>query len=594
MKAGLTAFSFHTNRLTIRSIYWLGVWICMIGGMVLPSYAQRPFIRLQQPGRTTLVVYDSVQYISGATCKGCQLIVQDTPVRVYTTGGFAARVYLHAGENPIVLQARNKEGLAYNLQIVYRYEPPQPVAVRDFAIARIYTNPGVTSWLAPGDIIHIRVIAQAGCKAFWLHHLPLTEMVNQEDSLAGIYEGNYQVSATDQLNGPIQIMLQNAAGQTITAYTPNAFYTWPASAVVGKTTGDRPFMQYSLGEDRLGAAKRSYLDTGICMQVDGQFGDFYRVKLAPDQHAYVPVENLQLLPEGTPIPHATLGSWKVWGDSLYDYVQIQTGIRLPYDVQIYDHPGQIIVRLYGAVSNTNWIFQYLSVKEISQVHLHTVADGVVEAHINLKHPQPWGCTLQYAGSALVVKVKRQPANLNLAHLRIAIDAGHGGSNTGATGPTGAKEKDLTLLLAKELNAALQHAGVQTIMTRTNDTSLSMQERENLLYQADPDLLLSIHLNASNNPIDISGTSTYYHYAGFRPLSLAIYHRLVATGLQEFGNIGNFNFALNGLTDFPNALIEVAFLTNPADEARILNPAFREKIIHAIISGLKDFLDECKK
>lgn len=556
--------------------------------------AQRPFIRLQQPSRTTLVVHDSIQYLSGATCKGCRLTVQDTPVKVFATGGFAAKLKLHPGQNQISLLARSEEGLTHSLSLHYNYQPPQPLVVKDFAIARIEAQPEMSSWLLPGDIIHLKLIAQAGCKAYWIHHLPLTEMVSEEDSLAGIYEGNYLVTAQDQLNGPIQVTLEQANGQTITASTPQAFYSWPATPVVGQTTGDRPFMQYSLGEDRLGAAKRSYLDTGIRMQVDGRFGFFYRVKLAPDQHAYVPVDNLELLPDGTALPHAILGDWKVWGDSLFDYLQVQVGARLPYDVHLYDHPGRIVIRLYGAVSNTNWIFQYLSAKEIEDVRLYTAADGVVEIHILLKHPQPWGCSLQYQGNALLVRVKRQPNPLSLPHLRIAIDAGHGGNNLGAKGPTGAQEKDLTLLLAKELQAALRRLGVQTFMTRTHDTTLSMLERENLLRQANPDLLLSIHLNASSNPVEVSGTSTYYHYAGFRPLSLAIYHHLVETGLHEFGNVGNFNFALNGLTDFPNALIEVAFLSNPADEAHVLDPEFRKKIIHAIIAGLKDFLDNCKK
>lgn len=589
------SIAFFTPEKSFRDPIFHAAVCALVGCCItFSSFAQRPFIRLQQPVQTSLTVHDSVQYISGATCKACRLTLQDTPIKVYATGGFAARVLLHVGDNLIVLQAHSPDGQVHKLQLAYRYEPPQPLVVNNFAIARMYLHPDATSWLQPGDLIHIKLLAQAGCKAFWIHHLPLTEMVDQKDSLVGIYEGMYRISDSDRLSGPIPITLQNAAGETITAYTPYAFYNWPATPVIGKTIGERPFMQYSLGTDRLGAAKRSYLDTGIQMQVDGQFGNFYRVKLAPDQHAYVPVENLELLPDGTSVPHAVLGNWKVWGDSLFDYVQIQVGKPLPYDVHLYDHPGQIVIRLYGAVSNTNWISQFLSAEEIKDVQIHTLSDGVVEVRISLQHAQPWGCTLQYAGSVLLVRVKRQPKILNLTHLRIAIDAGHGGNNTGATGPTGTREKNLTLMLAEELQKALHRLGVHTIMTRTNDTSLTMLERENYLRQADPDLLLSIHLNSSSNPVDISGTSTYYHEPGFRPLSLAIYKRLVATGLQEFGNVGNFNFALNGMTDFPNALIEVAFISNPADEARILDPAFREKIIHAMVSGLKDFLEQCKK
>ncbi|MCL6525065.1 MAG: N-acetylmuramoyl-L-alanine amidase [Thermoflavifilum sp.] len=573
------------------------IWFFAVAEILLSmpaAHAQHPFIHLQQPSRTSLVVHDSIQYISGATCKNCRLMVQDSFVHVYPTGGFAAKIYLHPGNNVVKLTAYYPHGENHTLELSYEYIPPQPWVVNNFTIARIETDPAQTCWLRPGDVIHIRVVAQAGCKAYWIHHLPLTETTPLGDTLAGIYEGNYVVAPDDVLNGPLTVTLQNERGETISAQTDNEFFIWPSTPVVGVTTGERPFMQYSLGEDRLGAAKRAYLDTAIYMLVDGRFGDFYRVLLAPEQHAYVPTEYLKLLPSSTTLPHAIMGNWKVWGDSVYDYVQVDVGARLPYQVNLLDHPGRIEVTLFGAASNTNWIMQYLTTKEINQVRLETLSDGVVCIHIELRHPNPWGCSLSYHGQQLLIRVKRQPSELNLSHLRIAIDAGHGGSNTGATGPTGTREKDLTLLLASQLNTALQRLGAQTFMTRTNDTTLSMLDREKMLWQVQPDLLISIHLNASGNPIDVSGTSTYYHYAGFRPLSLAIYRQLVATGLHEFGNVGNFNFALNGLTEFPNALVEIAFLSNPADEAQLLNPGFQKKIIHAIVDGIKDFLAACKK
>ena len=105
-------------------------------------------------------------------------------------------------------------------------------------------------------------------------------------------------------------------------------------------------------------------------------------------------------------------------------------------------------------------------------------------------------------------------------------------------------------------------------------------------------MISIHLNSSADPIHIEGTSTYYRYIGFRPLSLAIYKRMTALGLGEFGNVGSFNFALNGPTEYPNALVETLFLSNPADEEKALDATFREKMATAIMQGIKDFLKSC--
>jgi N-acetylmuramoyl-L-alanine amidase len=160
------------------------------------------------------------------------------------------------------------------------------------------------------------------------------------------------------------------------------------------------------------------------------------------------------------------------------------------------------------------------------------------------------------------------------------------------GPTGSYEKNLTLLIAKDVQDELKKAGAHVIMTRTTDASLGMIDRNLMLRRLQPDLMLSIHLNAAADPIHVEGTSTYYRYIGFRPLSLAIYKRMVALGLDEYGNVGSFNFALNGPTEYPNALVETLFLSNPADEARALDPAFRRKMAGAIVQGIEDFLQDC--
>jgi len=130
------------------------------------------------------------------------------------------------------------------------------------------------------------------------------------------------------------------------------------------------------------------------------------------------------------------------------------------------------------------------------------------------------------------------------------------------------------------------------MTRTKDTSLSMPERIAMLRAYDPQLLVSIHLNSASSDT-VQGTSTYYRYIGFRSLSLAIYNRMLTLGLKEFGNVGNFNFSLNGPTDYPNALVEVAFLSNPEDEKRILKPAFRRAVAQKIFLGIVDWLNQIK-
>jgi N-acetylmuramoyl-L-alanine amidase len=209
--------------------------------------------------------------------------------------------------------------------------------------------------------------------------------------------------------------------------------------------------------------------------------------------------------------------------------------------------------------------------------------------IDLSHNQHWGYSIYYTGNRLIIKIKRQPAKLSLKYLTIAVDAGHGGDNSGASGvTTKALEKDYTLLMAKQLQQALLRKKAKVFMTRDKDTSLNMVERTEMLKNANPDLMISIHLNSSSNDT-IQGVSTYYRYIGFRPLSVPILKRMLTLKLKEFGNIGAFNFALSGPTDYPNCLVEVAFLSNVEDEKKILSPEFHKAVAKRIVEGIEDFL-----
>ena len=221
-------------------------------------------------------------------------------------------------------------------------------------------------------------------------------------------------------------------------------------------------------------------------------------------------------------------------------------------------------------------------------------DDVLRVYIQLRHTQHWGQSLSYdsTGRRLVIRIRRQPPVLDIRKLRIAIDAGHGGNNSGADGVTSkVLEKEYTLLIAKELQKALKAAGVKKIfMTRTIDTSLDMPERIMMLKQFDPQLVVSIHLNSAGNDT-VQGTSTYYRYIGFRPLSVAILNQMLTLGLKEYGNVGNFNFSLSGPTDYPNALVEVAFLSNREDEKKILSPKFRKAVAQKIYLGIVSWLKQ---
>ncbi|HUZ59386.1 MAG TPA: N-acetylmuramoyl-L-alanine amidase [Hanamia sp.] len=366
--------------------------------------------------------------------------------------------------------------------------------------------------------------------------------------------------------------------------SPDYFYV--------RTNDSLPYLKYGLGEDRLGGAKMTFLDSNIVLKVVDSVNDNYKVQLSELHSAYINKEKVHRIEDLNYKQHLT-DDWKVYGDSLYDYVTIQFDEKLPYKSEMEIQPTRIIVDIFGAVSNTNWITQLSTVKEIKNAWYEQPEDDVMRVIIELKHHQDWGYRIYYSeDNKLTIRVKRQPPILNLSHIKIAIDAGHGGDNMGATGVTsGIKEKDYTLLIAKELERQLINKNANVVMTREKDTTLSMYERIQFLDQQNPDLLISIHLNSSDKD-SVNGVSTYYRYIGFRPLSQAILKSMLQLGLNEFGNVGSFNFSLNGPTDYPNCLVEVAFLSNKDDEKKILDPKFRQQVATKIIAGIENFLKSC--
>ncbi len=562
------------------------------------AIAQQPYVHVIHPYKTVIKTTKSRNYLSGNTCKGCTLFIDGKKIKVYPTGAFAVELNLKEGDSTVTLTSTNASGITKTKKLAFQYHlPPTQKPVKDFQIVSVNMQPSRNSWVMPGDRIQFKIKAQPGNEISIGNKIDLYELpAGQTNGIAGTYQGTHLVTAHDPLlNKNLLIKMKNRDNKTSTrSLAPKIRVLDPATPIIGKTSGAFPYLEFGKGTDRLGGAKINYLDTAVLLHITGLFDGKYRVELAPGRHAYIPERSVTLLSKGVFIPNSLSHSWRVWGDDKFDYVSISLNKKLPYTTYQQINPSRIVIDIYGATANSNWITQLQSAKEIKNVWYEQVSDGILRATIELKHPQHWGYHIAYQENQLTIKVKRQPRNLSLSHLSIAIDAGHGGSNRGAQGPTGVFEKTLTLQISKKLKGLLEKAGTRVIMTRTTDKSESMIERRTFLEKENPDLLVSIHLNSSADPIHISGTSTYYRYIGFRPLSRAILTHMLGLGLADFGNIGRFNFALNGPTEYPNALVETLFISNPADEMKALNPAFQQRIAEAIKAGIQDFLKQAKQ
>ena len=567
----------------------------VLAATVAYPQSDKPFIKLVEPTSEQNNVKASRQYIVGSTCKSCGLSINDQPVKVYPSGGFAFELNLKPGDTAFNIVAFFPPDRTSVKRVVYNYTvPPPPDTVKTLDIASIEMIPEGNLYVRPGDRIKFRVKALPGAKVLVNRNIPLYEMPNNK--MPGIYQGEYQVKETDSfLVSKMPVTITDSAGRSFTKESKNWISMFgPLVPDIAVTKGRLAFLLFGLGDDRLGGAKIGYLDSMVMLKVTGKVGNKYKVQLSKYRTAFIEDDAVEFLPKGTYTPESLTGRWSVYGDDKFDYVQLGLSARLPYQSFQLTDPAKVVVDVFGATNNTNWITQLENTQEIKNVSYEQIEDEVFRITIELKHAQHWGHLIYYKGNTLVVKIRRQPQDLALNKLIIGVDAGHGGSNVGAGGPTGSSEKMLALAVSLKLQLALEKEGAKVIMSRSSEKFFDNRER--ILFYRDslPDLLVSIHLNSAADPIRVTGTSTFYRYPGFRNLSNFIYKRMLELGLEEHGNNSSFNFMLNSPIEYPNALVETLFISNPADEAKILDEKFQQQIADKVLQGIKDFLNSCKK
>ena len=182
--------------------------------------------------------------------------------------------------------------------------------------------------------------------------------------------------------------------------------------------------------------------------------------------------------------------------------------------------------------------------------------------------------------------------------RITIDPGHGGSDPGAIGPKGNKEKTSSLLIANYLKSYLISAGALVSMTRTSDKDVygpyasaknELQARVDVSTRNRADAFVSIHHNANNNR-SIGGIATYYFpKSGYDyKLGRAIQNKMaVASKLRNLGT-QQANFYVVKRSYMPAVLLEVGFLSNYREEQLISSAWFQKTIAKAVFDGLKEY------
>ncbi|TVQ14630.1 MAG: N-acetylmuramoyl-L-alanine amidase [Balneolaceae bacterium] len=566
------------------------------------------YVNITLPVADTVYTDGAVHRVAGNTRPGSVVTVGGVQARVYPNGAFTGMLNIPYGfsNHEIMSVSAGRDTLSTHL-FFFRPDPPAELPELPVAIAKLTISPAADLWLQPGEEVEVRFQGSPGHEATFdipgvVVNAPMRELDPSETGgLRGIYRGSYIIRDMDRAND-----------QTIQVRLRRTFYSYDRAEAAGRITvmrseepkfvitrGFRPFLSAGTGTDRLGGARLGYIDEGILLRVTGKQGNLYRVQLASNTTAWLGDQFAEAA-ETDGLPPAMLtGSASVNRNGRKDVITIALSRRLPFLSRQVNNPNLIELDIFGVASNTNWITHHLAAEGIESVDWKQIDHDHVRFFIRLTGKHHWGYSIRYtAASNLEIRVNRAPEIADrrnpLRGLRILVDAGHGGSNEGAMGAMGVQEKVPALDISLRLQEALIRKGAEVIMTRTDDSFVSMVQRQRVALETDPHILLSVHLNSvgyGSNPERVKGTSTYYRHVGNKPLADLLYKKMMETGLGQFGVIGGFNFTLNQFTEFPNVLLETGFISNPEDEMKLLDPAFQQRLVGKIVEGLEEYVRE---
>ncbi|CZR98275.1 MULTISPECIES: N-acetylmuramoyl-L-alanine amidase family protein [Clostridioides] len=178
---------------------------------------------------------------------------------------------------------------------------------------------------------------------------------------------------------------------------------------------------------------------------------------------------------------------------------------------------------------------------------------------------------------------------------VFIDPGHGGNDKGTQSKTSNRyEKDLNLQISKKLaNKLAKQKDIQVVVSRTDDTYVSLMDRVNLAKNSSADVLVSIHLNAEKNGNSATGIETWYRNKatdGSKDLAQSVQSTISSyVKVKDRGIVEN-NFEVLRESDMPAILIECGFLTTPSEEQKIINEKYQDQLTEGIVQGILSYLD----
>lgn len=327
----------------------------------------------------------------------------------------------------------------------------------------------------------------------------------------------------------------------------------------------------------------SNLDSGTILLIDAEKDDFYRVVINDTLKYWIKKADVEKIEKSLPYINNNISYIYAYHDDFAHYIEFQSDLPVAYKIS--ETKKGLEFNIYNSFRpNLNKMNKFLTPSYKNKILTIPIAAKKL-----------WGYDCYHKGSNIVLKIAKKP-HINIKHIlhgiNITLDAGHGGEESGAIGPSGVREADLVLDITKRLEKILRKEGAKVTLTRNSDKYLDLYERVNIAKANNAQFLFSIHANAlpdGQDPYKRNGSSVYYYNPQAKPLADYIKNQLIKDLETQDDGTNYASFVLTRPSYPMSVLIEVAYMINPDDYLNLLDPNYRQQAAESIAIGLKSYL-----
>jgi N-acetylmuramoyl-L-alanine amidase len=528
-----------------------------------------------------------------------EVLINSKPINRSKAGHFSPSFPLQLGENIFTVRRQNQELKITVIRLNTSPELPQGVA-----FAKDSLTPAADIARLPGEVICFSAIAPPNAnvsvtlanQTIALSPQPqqaqlpsnLAALTGQNQPHTQSSVGNYQgcttvATATDLGKPQFQLTLN---GKTITQPgTGKIQILSRAELPVSEVTVESGVARTGPSTDY---SRLTPLPKGTRATVTGREGEWLRL----DYGAWINSQETRILPGAIP-PQTIIRS--VGYRQLPGATEIFFPLQVPVPVSVQQSEKAVALTLYNTTAQTD-IIRLDDDPLISRLDWQQETPEQVKYTFNLKKAQQWGYKLRYDGTTLVLALRHPPKightrRRPLANLKIVLDPGHGGKESGASGPTGYLEKDVNLVVSKLLRDDLVKRGATVVMTREDDREVSLVERQAIISKEEPAIAISIHHNSLPDDGDaekIKGFAAFWYQPQAHNLAMFLQTYVVKKlGKPSYGVFWD-NLALTRPADAPSVLLELGFMSNPDEFEQVVNPEEQKKMADAIAQGITEW------